>query len=192
MGQTRPQTPRILMIADARAIAPDQKEAMRAALSVSEGAQVKDSVWGQSPEMLQQLLLSICNPSENATSKTMRIRLNALTAIVNQGYSVNGLPDTTTPLHVACASQSVDLTSALLTFGANPKATDEEGKTPQQRILLDTPESKIIKNMLRSSELKMTAIEAIQTNEANAEVHSGFKEMLLARAYRSAAKKLGL
>lgn len=170
----------------------DEKSALRTALSISEGGQLKDSVWGQSPEMLQSLLVTICRPSETATSQTLKIRLDALTAIANQGYSVNGEPGTTAPLHAACATRSIDLASALLTFGANPNAKDEQGKTPQQCIPADAPEAKAITGMLRASELKMTAMQAVQTNESNAEVNAGVNGILVARAYRSAARKMGI
>lgn len=170
----------------------DEKAALRAALSIAEGGQLKDSVWGQSPALLQSLLVTICRPSESATSKTLKIRLDAMSAIANQGYSVNGEPGTTTPLHAACASRSIDLASALLAFGADPGAKDGQGRTPQQCIPIEAPEGKAITGMLRSAELKMTAIQAVQTDDSKAEVNAGAKDMLVARAYRSAARKMGI
>lgn len=170
----------------------DEKSALRTALVIAHGTQLKNTVWGQSPHLLQSLIVTLCSPSEGDTDETLKIRLDALTAIVNQGFSVNGEPGTTGPLHAACAARSIDIASALLTFGADPKASNEEGRTPQEMISASAPEAKTIARMIRATDLKMTALQAVRIEESHSEIHVGAKDMLVARAYRSAAKKMGL
>lgn len=149
-------------------------------------------VLSREPVVLQALLVRLCSPvAWQEPSAARKARLDALMALANQGLSVNGLAGTTTALHKACSTAAVDFASALLTLGANPRAQDEEGKAPSQKIPLTAPERSELMHMLRVAELRMTAMQAIQDVEPVNDMTAGPSDVLVARAYRGAAKKMG-
>ena len=149
-------------------------------------------VLSREPVVLQALLVRLCSPvALQEPSAARKVRLDALMALANQGLSVNGFAGTTTALHKACSTAAVDFASALLTLGANPRARDEEGKVPGQKIPLAAPELSKLMHMLRAAELRMTAMQAIQNAEHVNDMTAGPRDVLVARAYRGAAKKMG-
>lgn len=174
-------------------LAPSHASALDTAKKITDGTLLPQDLFGEKIDFLQPLLVRLCSqPDQEDIMGSAKIRLEALTAIANQGLSVNGVPGTTTPLHMACASRSIDLTSALLTFGGNPRAKDEEGKIPAQKIPEDAPERADLVRMLRAAELRMTAMQAIEGMDPQGDLRVGAGDVLVARAFRGAVKKMGL
>lgn len=171
----------------------DETSALAMASLIASGAERPKDLLEKNPGLLQPLLAILCGPSDRSeASKTRKIRLDAVIAIGNQGFSVNGALGTTTALHRACSTGSVDLVSALLTFGANPRARDEKGHTPLQILGAIMPERDELTRMLRAAELRMTAMQAIQSSEPAGDLAVCARDVLVARAYRGAAKKMGV
>lgn len=164
-----------------------EKSIYLAIAQVAEGSPLP-AEWRNDPQRVQALVVAACSPSNNANASNMRVRLNALNALANQGVSINGEEGTTTPLHAACKAGAIDLVSALVTFGANPSVKDATGKKPAELIPPESPYRDDLSKMLNTAQLRMAAYGAI--HDTNQKLDAGEAPPWLEKAFKKARSKM--